>query len=69
MNNSLSVLRRKEVEAKTGLFRSTLYELIADGRFPKPVRLTDAPRRSPVGWIESEVNDWIAARIEKRDAA
>jgi predicted DNA-binding transcriptional regulator AlpA len=34
------------------------------GEFPAPVSISD--RR--IAWIESEVDDWIAARIAKRDA-
>jgi prophage regulatory protein len=50
----------------TGLARSTIYERIATGGFPKPIHL--GPRS--VGWIADEVEDWIAARIaESRSAA
>ena len=55
----LSILRRKQVQARTGLSRSTIYLYIKAGLFPKPVAL--GPRA--VGWIESEVRDWIAARV------
>lgn len=53
------LLRRRVVEALTGLPRSSLYEKIADGDFPKPVRLGS---RS-VAWISSEVDHWITERI------
>lgn len=53
------LLRRKEVEARTGLPRSSLYELIGRGEFPRPIRLGE---RS-VAWIDSEVDAWIASRI------
>lgn len=56
----LSILRRKQVQARTGLARSTIYLYIKVGLFPKPVSL--GPRA--VGWIESEVSDWIAKRIQ-----
>lgn len=56
----LSILRRKEVQARTGLARSTIYLYIKSGLFPKPVAL--GPRA--VGWIESEVSDWIAERLK-----
>lgn len=59
-------LRRKQVEARTGLARSTLYERIRKGEFPAPVPL--GPRA--VGWIESEIDAWVAGRIaESRRAA
>lgn len=52
-------LRRKQVETRTGLSRSTIYQYIKGGAFPKPVPL--GPRA--VGWLESDVRDWIAARV------
>ena len=55
-----AILRRKQVENRTGLARSTIYQYIKDGVFPKPVQL--GPRA--VGWIEAEVSDWITERIK-----
>lgn len=63
--NGQRFLRRAEVEARTGLPRSTIYQMISDGQFPKPVRLT--PRI--VGWIEAEIDAWSAAKVEERDHA
>ena len=57
------ILRRKVVENKTGLARSTLYFLIQEGKFPKPIPL--GPRA--VGWLESEVEAWISERVADRD--
>jgi len=54
----LIVLRRRQVEARTGLGRSSIYALIADGRFPAPIRL---PTHT-VGWLEHEIDGWIAER-------
>jgi len=59
-----TILRRPDVERATGLARSTIYEMIADGRFPKPVSLG---ARS-VGWLETEVAAWQKDRISKRDS-
>jgi prophage regulatory protein len=58
-HRELAFLRRKQVETRTGLSRSTIYQYIKDGDFPKPVAL--GPRA--VGWLESEVSEWIAARV------
>src|SRR5262249_43579000 len=55
-----SVLRRKDVQALTGLSRSTIYQYVKDGAFPKPVAL--GPRA--VGWLESEVTEWVAGRVK-----
>jgi prophage regulatory protein len=52
------ILRRPEVENRTGLPRSSLYRLVAQGAFPKQRRLSP----STVGWLESEVSDWINSR-------
>ena len=57
-------LRRPEVMARTGLSRSTIQVRLAEGRFPRPVLLGGRA----VGWIESEVDEWIRERIaERRD--
>lgn len=53
-------LRRKQVETRTGLSRSTIYQYIKDGAFPKPVPL--GPRA--VAWLESDVSEWIAIRVK-----
>jgi prophage regulatory protein len=55
-----ALLRRKEVQTRTGLARSTIYQHIKAGTFPKPVPLVGRA----VGWVESEVNEWIAERIK-----
>ena len=54
----LTVLRRPQVESRTGLSRSSLYALIASGQFPAPIRLT----ANPVGWLEHDFERWIAQR-------
>jgi prophage regulatory protein len=55
MTKTPEIKRRPEVEAKTGLSRSTIYEKMKNGTFPKPVKL--GPRA--VGWLETEVDAWI----------
>lgn len=56
----LIVLRRRQVEARTGLGRSSLYALIAGGQFPTPIRLS----ANAVGWLEHEIDGWIAERTK-----
>lgn len=60
----MRIIRLNDVIDTTGLARSTIYKLIAAGIFPKPVPLAG---RS-VGWVESEIHDWIRARIAQRDS-
>jgi prophage regulatory protein len=55
-------LRRRQVETRTGLSRSTIYQYVKDGAFPKPIPLG----ARAVGWLESDIRDWIANRV--RDA-
>ncbi len=55
-----TILRLPTVKARTGLSRSTIYLRVAEGSFPAPVSLGGRA----VGWIEAEVNDWLAKRIE-----
>lgn len=56
------LILRREVERRTGLPTSTLYEMLRKGAFPAPVRLT--PRL--IAFVESEIDEWIAARIASR---
>ncbi|MBT8768746.1 helix-turn-helix transcriptional regulator [Metapseudomonas boanensis] len=59
----MRIIRLKEVIDSTGLARSTIYKYMGEGAFPAPVSLGDRC----VGWVHSEVQDWILARIEERD--
>lgn len=59
------ILRRDEVEQATGLPRATIYDKIAKGIFPRPIKLGE---RS-VGWLETEINAWQKQRIAERDGA
>ena len=54
------ILRLPGVRARTGLSRSSIYLRISQGRFPKPVSLGERA----VGWVESEVNEWLNRQIE-----
>ena len=56
------ILRRAEVEAKTGFKRAHIYRLVKAGRFPKPVRLGVRA----VGWDSAEIDQWIAERLQER---
>ena len=59
-----NVLRRPEVERMTGLPRSTIYDKMSKGQFPKPVKLSE----ESVGWLSSEVAAWLKQRVAERDA-
>ncbi|AOR63648.1 helix-turn-helix transcriptional regulator [Pectobacterium brasiliense] len=57
-----TLIRLSGVMKKTGLRKSWIYLLMKQGEFPQTVKIG---ARS-VAWVESEVNDWIAARISQR---
>ena len=53
------IARRKKVEARTGLSRSSIYAGIKAGTFPKPIQ----HGAQSVGWLESEIDAWLRERI------
>jgi prophage regulatory protein len=55
------LIRINEVLLKTGKAKSSLYKDIAEGNFPKPIKIGI---RS-VAWIESEVDSYISNRISQ----
>lgn len=54
------VLRRRELEKKTGLSATTIYHLERCGEFPKHFMLT----RKCAAWDVAEVEAWLTARKE-----
>lgn len=64
-SNPLTIIRRKQVQAQTGLSCTGLYDKLNfkspryDPTFPKQIRLG----AGSVGWLESEVQAWIESRI------
>jgi prophage regulatory protein len=63
MNNE-RILLWPEVKERTGLSRTTVWREVRAQRFPEPVALTT----HRVGWLEAEVQNWIAARRPKHAA-
>ncbi|QJF51977.1 helix-turn-helix transcriptional regulator [Roseobacter ponti] len=51
-------LRRPAVQAVTGLSRSSIYEMMDKGEFPRPVRIG----KRAVAWPQSAVEAWLAER-------
>lgn len=67
-------LRLPEVQRRVPFSRSTIYRKIAAGEFPRPYDLgaDDPSQKRPAGrtvaaWLESEVEDWMRARVAARD--
>ena len=59
------LIRRPEVQRRTGLPTSTLYRLVKEGTFPSPVKIGS---RS-VAWRAVDVETWMAARPTARGEA
>jgi prophage regulatory protein len=51
----IKILRLPDVEKIVGLSRSTIYSMIADGTFPKSVKLG----KRAIGWPDHVIFDWI----------
>lgn len=69
-----AILRRKNLETRLGLSRSTIYAKLKynpkrpsdfDPSFPQPIPLG----RKAVGWLEAEVDDWLMAQAASRGGA
>ncbi len=58
-SNSPTLLRRRGIESITGLSRSTIYELIKKGQFPKPIKLTERA----VAWSRADVLAWVEMKL------
>ena len=61
MPSPTTILRLPDVKTRTGLSRSTIYLRVAEDAFPRPISLG----ARAVGWLESEIDDWIRARVER----
>lgn len=57
--------RRLDVERITGLSRSTIYALMDQGKFPRPVRLS----ARAVAWPESKIQAWLDERAAQSERA
>ena len=60
-----AILRLSAVKNRTGLSRSSIYLRISQGTFPKQISLGGRA----IGWIEDEIEAWLATQIERSRAA
>ncbi|WP_192384091.1 helix-turn-helix transcriptional regulator [Mesorhizobium silamurunense] len=60
----MQILSIKETAKRVGICRSTLLKLTRDGKFPRLVQITLKRK----GFVDSEIDAWINARIAERDA-
>ena len=64
MEKAKRFIRLPEVINRTGYRRTSIYEKIAEGTFPAPIKL--GPRA--VAWVSEEIESWMDARIAERDS-
>jgi len=57
---STKIWRLPQVIRRTGLSRSTIYEMIGRGELPKQIQLG----RRAVGWIADDVDEWIQSKVD-----
>ena len=55
------ILRLSEVKKRTGLSRSTIYELISKDQFPSQILVSERC----VGWDEDAIQNWILEKLEQ----
>jgi prophage regulatory protein len=58
-NDSPTILRLPAVKSRTGWSRSSIYSLMAQGKFPKAVALG----ARAIGWNSVEIDQYIASLI------
>ncbi|MQA21528.1 AlpA family phage regulatory protein [Rugamonas rivuli] len=62
----LRIIRRKQLEERTGLSRSSIYDRLSvssprfDPSFPRAIQL--GPKA--VGWVEAEIDAWLLNRMQ-----
>lgn len=61
-NQELRLISLKDVVTRTALSKSTIYQLMKDGAFPKQVN--NGSRR--VAWVAHEIDSWLSERINAR---
>ena len=67
--HKVNIIRHKEVCQKLQVSSAKLFDMVARSQFPKPFALIAGGRA--VGWLESDVDQWILKRkaILNREAA
>jgi prophage regulatory protein len=64
MDDKDRLIHIREVEVRTGLKKSAIYERAANDLFPKPIKIGSATR-----WSEHEIDEWIEKQKRARIAA
>ena len=60
-NKEIQILRMKDLHPKVGLRPSTIYALVAQGKFPPPFKFVPGGRAA--GWLEETIDVWLENRM------
>ncbi|MFY9288399.1 MAG: AlpA family transcriptional regulator [Alphaproteobacteria bacterium] len=63
ISSKAHIIRLPEVISRVGLCRASIYKQMTKGSFPKPIAIGIRAR----GWLESEIDTWIALRVQTRE--
>ena len=56
-----TILRLPAVKTRTGLSRSSIYQRMSEGTFPKQIKL--GPRM--IGWLDEDIEHWLQHQIHQ----
>jgi prophage regulatory protein len=59
ISGDIKFLRLPQVKERTGLSRSTIYLMMKNGQFPKPIKIVG----KSVAWVDRDVTDWQMQRL------
>jgi prophage regulatory protein len=60
------IVRHAHVRQKLDISQAKLFEMVARGQFPPPFQIIPGGRA--VGWLESDVDNWILGRKHASEA-
>ena len=63
MADRVQLIGPRIVEVRTSLSRRSIGRRVAAGEFPRPIEIST----TRIAFVESEIDDWIEARVRERD--
>lgn len=64
-NDMKKLIPMKDLKKQVSLSSTTIYKMVKDGIFPKPIIL----QNTRIAWVDQEIEAWINQKIEERDIA
>ena len=61
IGQNMKILKAKQVAEKTSISIPHIHRLARDGKFPKPIKLTE----SRSGWLEGDIDEWISLCLKR----